>query len=197
MRLSQWRPSFLAFINQYLDFEGGFGLSMPTTVGAFVGHVPPLFNTEYSPIPPDTAVGKAEQWFFLLARFPYDIPYKDLPIGALEGLHASMCLRLLWNWSRIRDTTGRQGYDPYKPLLSGLAVIESDYPVKVSEDSYENRDWLIQLTWKTVITFEAEPEEPIDPILLTHLDIDVYRSTLRDISIATLDKRITHLYSPT
>ncbi len=194
MRISQWRPAFYQFINEHLDYSGGFGLSMPTTVGAFVGHLPPLFNTFYRTLPPDSAVGQAEQWLFLLARYPYDIPYKDLPISVFEGIHATMAMRLLWNWSRIRDVTDRPGFDPNAPLLTGLTVMQTDYPVKISEDSYENRDWLITVTWKTIITFDAEPELAIDPVYLSELDIDVYRSTLKDIKTAVLDKTIPQNY---
>lgn len=194
MRLSQWRPSFLAYLNQYVDFSGGFGLSVPEAYGVFVGHVPPLFRVSYSTHPPDSAIGYGEQWWFLLARYPYSTAYKDLPIALLEGLHCSLTLRFLWSWGRILDATARPDWNHQQPLLNSLELLTPEYPVQVKEDSYENRDWLVQLTWKARLMWNAEPENPIPSVLLTNLDLDVYRSTLRDITDATLDMHLPSNY---
>ena len=181
MKLSQWRPAFKRFIIRYVDISG-YGVAEPDEYGIFLAHLPPLTDVEYTRSPPDIVQSSATQHLYLLARYNGETPYRDLPIGALEGLHSNLSLHCLLEHSKLTDATL-----PTIPLLISLSAAKVSQPVRVEELSYANKDWLAVVEFVFDIAWYGEPETTIGTILLQGLNLEVYRSTIADINTATLD----------
>lgn len=184
MKLSQWRPAFKRFMAKHIQIEG-YGVSEPDQYDIFLAHMPPLRDVKLTRSPPDIVNGVAYQDLWLLARYPGSTPYNELPIGFLEGLYANLVIHLELEHGSLDDAA-----NPGVPLLQGLSTQQVETPVKVSELSYANQDWLAEVHLIIRIDFNAQPETPIPTILLNGMDLEVYRSTLRDLEDATLDWRI-------
>lgn len=185
MKMSQWRPALKSFLARYISISG-YGVAEPDTYGVFMAHLPPLAEVLYRKSPPDIATGEAIQHVYILARYPGTMQYNDLPLATLEGLYCTLILHCELENSKLVATTA-----PAVPLLQSLATMRVDFPLKVEELSYANKDWLVVLHLALKLTWNAEPEVPLDVILLNGIDLEVWRSTLKAIPDATLDWKIT------
>lgn len=183
--MSQWRNAFKRFIARYVTITG-YGVAEPDTYGVFLAHLPPLSEVTYTRTPPDIVMGSAVQNLFILARYPGSIPYSALPIDTLEGLYCTLAMHINLEHGKLDDLA-----TPGVSLLQQCSTLKIDNPVIVHETSYANQDWVIEVHFGVKIIWNAQPETPIDTILLDGLDLEIYRSTLRDLADASLDGILT------
>jgi hypothetical protein len=181
MKMSIWRPALKTFLAKYITISG-YGVAEPDTYGVFLAHLPPLTEVTYTRSPPDICQGQAIQNIFILARYPGTQTFNDLPIASLEGLYCSLVMHFELENGKLVDPL-----HPGIPLLQQCTTTKIDEPVKVHEVSYANQDWVIEIHLGIRIVWNAEPEIPIDTILLEGLNLEIYRSTLKSLSDASLD----------
>lgn len=119
--------------------------------------------------------GYGIQDIIVLRRYPKSLAYKDLPIGALEGLQASLAVRLATQYEDIAD-------------LRRLEVLTVPDPVSAEEMGDRLGDWIVRLHWAFSLTWDAEVEdEPLgDPFTITGINADLWREYI-DESDSILD----------
>lgn len=145
MRLSQWRPAYLAWLQARIQVDSWL-LESPEMPGETVALLPPLRDIRYSSQSPAMVEGQAVQELFILQCYPGAVKYKDLPIGDLEGLYQTLALGIL------------MGYQDLGLDLVDLEVLPGPSPIEVREENDTQRAWIVEMALGIQIRFTAEPE---------------------------------------
>lgn len=174
MKLSEWRPSLTAWLNKYLVIDS-YLLERPE-IGKSNGLLTPLRQVSYLTDSPSYIKASGVQDFVLTKRFPDGLAYKDLPLGAIEGIHQTLSMRLLKDFRSIH------------PDLIDLDMVKVEVPVALSEVGDKIGEWLVELTWTFEATWYAEAEVEISkPHNITQVSLGLWRESLAA-NGATLDQ---------
>lgn len=168
MKLSTWRPSLLGWLQNRVTVDS-WSLTRPEGVGETNAFLPPLRDVHYNLDSPTQVTGKATQEFYIVKRLSRKLLYASLPLAHLEGLHASLSIRLVHDYSAIAD-------------IRNLEFAQVEHPVSVTETGEEQGSWLIELAWAFEIAWDAEPEDGavVQPFTLNRLNLNLWRDHLDD-----------------
>lgn len=168
MKLSTWRPSLYAWLQDQILVDG-WTLTNPE-IGKTHGFLPPLQDVSYKLENYDRVIGKGIQHISIVKRASKDTTYKDLPIDVLEGYHSTLSIRLVHDYADIAE-------------LQSLEFQQVDSPINVLEPSGDNPYWVIELMWSFEITWDATPEgdDLNQPFTLNQLNIRLWRDRLDDL----------------
>jgi hypothetical protein len=193
MKVSLWRPSYLAHINKHIQVST-WAIDKPTSdvlfnplatweiTGNSVGYLPTLRDVRYSLSETSrNVVGSAIQDLYVLCRLDRTIPFHNLPTAFLEGYHATFSVVTQLKW---RDIV-------IDPTERGLLSFEwlSCNPVSIAPVGDFNSDYIAELVWSASITFIADPETGVMPPPFTVKQVGgrVFRSKLEDMQVSILD----------
>lgn len=174
MKLSEWRPALTTWLDTYLVIDSLL-LERPE-IGKSNGLLPPLRQVTYRTDSPSYITASGVQDFLLTKRFPDGLAYKDLPLGAIEGIHQTLAMRLLKDFRSIHAD------------IIDLDMVKVETPVALSEVGDKIGEWLVELTWSFELSWYAEAEIPIyAPQAIDRISLGLWRENLAGAS-STLDQ---------
>lgn len=172
MKLSLWRTSYQNFLEKYINVSQ-WGLDKPTNdvvdaltipytfSGNSVGFLPTLRDVIYDQaVSSRDVVGYATQDLYILCRLDKDIPYHNLPIDKLEGLHATFAALVLLNWRNI--ITDSQVVEANRGLLS-WEWVKVPNTLTITPSGDYNSDYIAEMLWSGRFSFLVDAESGIIP----------------------------------
>lgn len=161
MKLSALRPLLIAFVQNTFAVTD-WHLERPEVQGSVSAFVPPLKSIDLFATDEDVELKGVQEIYI---GYRYDAKdYKDLPIGALEGLYATALLRLV-------------GF--YSGLGVRCNVLQDEVPIsaKESQDGYE-----VYLVFALEVTIPFEPEQALGKPEVQSISMNIYRQALDNTS---------------
>lgn len=161
MKLSTLRPLLVSFVQSTFGVTD-WHLERPELQTSVSGFIPPLKDLVVIPTDEDLEA-KAIQEVYIGYRYN-SIDYKDLPIGAIEGLYATALLRLIAF---------------YTSLGIRASVVSDEVPItaKESQDGYE-----VYTVYALELFIPLEPEESLGAPEVQSINMNIYRQALDDSS---------------
>lgn len=191
MKLSQWRPSFEAWVSGLVKVDSWL-LQRPD-VGKVNGFIPPFKSLQIDSGGANSpyGLGKGVQGLMLSTRFAATNGYHTLALPVLEGLYQTLSLRITHDYQQIH------------PDIQGLSTRVVEQPITLEEVGDNLGDWIVTLEWEFAVSWYADQEassylqpgvntdELTKPLDVHRLIGTVYRQKLTGPSTADMSLDLT------
>lgn len=179
MKLSEFRTNLYNWVQTNLAIDSWY-LAAPETVGDRAGLLPPIKDLSYWTGEDGKIYLKGTVEIWVTTVLDGNVAYRNLSIGALEGLYQSVAIKLL------------KAYKNIDPGILELSINTLSIPINVVELPDTQDLWEIQMCWSVEIVALAEAEvgQELPPIPFQTIKAGIYRSKLEDIQDKTLDYKL-------